>query len=226
MQERNWALRLLRIEPGISLGQWAYDRIANNWERLVALFVGAGGMSYLAWITTWLKSYGPVGVGGVGLLSGLILWSGLAWAQCLRAKAEERRSRARALEKWRDQVDGINPLENEFRKSRINITDLVNRITRGVVGKNFIDCELYGPANIVISGSILTEVSVINCDVVVGRDDAGIRNALRLEGLNIYRGAIFSCTIFIPKSMVPEYKAMGANFITFTGDPEIDTPSP
>jgi hypothetical protein len=64
---------------------------------LVALFIGVGGMSYLAAITDWVRAWGPVAVGAVGLLTGLVLWIGLSWARDFRAKAYERRVRGRAL---------------------------------------------------------------------------------------------------------------------------------
>jgi hypothetical protein len=80
-EKQNWFFRLIRYEPGISLGQWAYDRIASNWDRLVAIFVGVGGMSYLASITDWIKDWGPAGIGAIGIVSALIIWIGLSWAQ-------------------------------------------------------------------------------------------------------------------------------------------------
>jgi hypothetical protein len=73
----NLLQRALRIEPGITLGQWVYDRIANNWDRLLALFVAGGGMSFLASITQWVEAWGPVGIGAIGFGSAIIAWIGL-----------------------------------------------------------------------------------------------------------------------------------------------------
>src|SRR5689334_3123324 len=100
MRKSNLIANLIRIEPGISLGQWAFDRVSNNWDRLAALFVGGGGMSYLASITDWVKSYGPVAVGAIGLFSALAIWIGLAWANAMRASAGEHAANASAIEKW------------------------------------------------------------------------------------------------------------------------------
>jgi len=32
----------LKIEPGISLGQWVYDRIAGSWPWIVSIVAGGG----------------------------------------------------------------------------------------------------------------------------------------------------------------------------------------
>ena len=75
-------LRLLKIEPGVTLGQWLYDRITNNWAWLVALFAGSG-MSYLAVISQWIKPWGPIGYGAIGLVSALLIYLGLSYGYAL-----------------------------------------------------------------------------------------------------------------------------------------------
>ena len=66
--------RVLRIEPSISLGQWAYDRAANNWQAIILFFGGGGGLTYLAVITEWTSAWGPIV--GRCLLCGRLLGAG------------------------------------------------------------------------------------------------------------------------------------------------------
>jgi hypothetical protein len=173
--------RILKIEPGISLGQWIADRITHNWNSLVSIFVGLGGMSYLGLLTDWVRAWGPVGVGGIGLFSALLMWIGLSWAQLLRDRAEERRARAKAIEKWKDEVDSINPMEEQFNRRRIAISDLINPLTKAAEGKTFVDCELYGPAVIVFINSTLVDVTFRGCDIVVVPDIEQISNVTYLS---------------------------------------------
>ncbi len=102
--------RLLRIEPGISLGQWAYDRVTNNAGLLTSAFGGAV-MYALGLITDWARAVGPMGIGGVAIAATLAIWIGLSAAQNQRAKAAVRKAEAAAITKWKEEVDTINPLE-------------------------------------------------------------------------------------------------------------------
>ncbi len=220
-----WYQRILRIEPGLSLATWAYERIANNWHWLVAIFVAGGGMSYLASATEWLSSWGPAGIGAVGLASALLTWLALAGASLWRAKALERRARAHAISQWKEQVDSFNPLEDMFNKKRMRVVDLANPITHQINKKNLIDCELLGPANIYFVGkNALNNTTLVDCDIVVLRRSKKLRivNVVRVQDVTMVGGAILRCTIFIRQAEVPHFVKMGASFMTLTGVEEID----
>ena len=219
-----WLRRLLRVEPGISLAQWVFDRISNNWERIIAAFVAGGGMTYLASITEWIKAWGPAGIGAAGLLAALAAWVGLAWASRLRGDAQLRLANATAIEKWKEQVDTVNPLAKEFHTKRVKLSDLMHPVTSRVKGKRFIDCQIMGPANLLIIDNVtITGVGFANCDVVVARP-AQIRifNVLALEDVQIFGGEIIGCTIIIQRDLVPTFQQMGVKFLTLTGVPAID----
>jgi hypothetical protein len=49
------------------------DKFIEHWPTLVSLVITGGGMTYLASISDWLKPYGPVGWGAVGMLSILLI---------------------------------------------------------------------------------------------------------------------------------------------------------
>ncbi len=222
---REWINRLLRIEPGISLGQWAYDRIANNWERIVAAFIAGGGMSYLASITDWMAKWGPFGIGAAGLAAALSTLVGLAWASSLRAQAKVRSAEAVAVEKWKERVDDVNPLAPEFHTKRLRVSDIAHPITRRIARKRFIDCELMGPANLLFHQNVhATGVMMMNCDLVVVNGMAGLPvfNVIVVEDVTILNGTIGLCTLFIPPGLVPQFAAMGGRFLNKTGDPQID----
>jgi hypothetical protein len=218
----NTLQKIFRIEPGVTLGQWVYDRIANNWERLVAIFVAGGGMTYLANITAWIKALGPFGVGGAGLLSALIVWVALSYAKMLRADARLRHVQAEATKKWETQVDSINPLAAEFHTKRIKLLDLKDPVVSKIIGKRFIDCELIGPANIAFFDSNLQTVHFLDCDALIVKEGSQIHNAIALESCILVNVKIINCALYVGKGDLPTFTGLGASFITFTGDPEVD----
>jgi hypothetical protein len=66
-----------------------------------------------------------------------------------------------------------------------------------------------------------------NCDVAVMQTHVKVRlhNVLSIEDVSIFDCTLWNCTVFIRPSDVPEFKSMGAPFLTLTGDPSIDQPS-
>ncbi len=219
---KNFLLRVFKIEPGITLGQWAYDRVSNNWDKIIAIFVGGGGMTYLAAITEWIKVWGPFGIGAAGLLSVLIIWIGLSFAKSIRAGAALRRAQSEATNKWKQEVDDINPLASEFHTQRVKLLDLRNPVSPVISNKRFIDCELLGPVNILSTNSRFSDMKFFQCDVAVVKLRTPIANAITLEHCELLGGKIINCTFFIPPEAVPTFVAMGATFITLTGNPELD----
>lgn len=222
----SWWERFLRIEPGISFGQWLYDRIANNWDRLVAVFIAGGGMTYLAAITDWMAAWGPLGVGAVGLTSVLATWLTLAGAARMRASAQLRRAQASAVEKWKDQVDTVNPMAPEFHTKRLRVAEIAHPLDGSISDKRLIDCELIGPANLVMRDVDIKGVAFHRCDTAVVKTKTPINNAVGLQRVTMIGGAIWNCTLLIPPQMVKTFAEMGATFITQTGAPEIDNPPP
>jgi hypothetical protein len=221
-----WWERLLRIEPGISIGQWAYDRIANNWDRLLAVFIAGGGMTYLAAITDWMKAWGPFGIGASALGAMIVVWVGLAWASSLRATAQLRRAGTSALEKWKERVDTVNPLAPEFHTKRLRVEDIAHPIDRSISDKRLIDCELIGPANLLFLGVDLKGVAFHQCDTVVVKIKTPLNNGIALRNITMIGGSFWNCTLLIPPQMVDTFAKMGAVFVSPTGVPEIDNPQP
>lgn len=217
--------RLLKIEPGISLVQWAYDRVTNN-ATLFTSVLGGAVMYALGLITDWVRAMGPMGIGGVVIATTLTIWIGLSVAQSQRASFKRKRVEAAMLEKWMEQIDHFNPLASEFHAKRIKWLDIANPISERITEKRFIDCEILGPANIVLTNeSQLFGMKFISCDFVVIKPEVYVNNVLVLENVKIFGGEIWRTTIFVQPQMVEVVKPF-ATFITVTGDLTIDNLSP
>lgn len=188
--------------------------------------LAGGGMSALAYITTWARALGPVGVGGIGLASALLAWVGISAAQTLRAKGRARDAETAAIERWQREVSNINPLSREFHTQRIKIADLASPIDGRVKSKRFIDCEILGPSNIFFEGRGSLTGSVFNgCDFVVPRLGALIYNVIAFNDCDFINCQFWKCTIFMPKDMLDRLD-FEVPIVTLTGDARFDTQPP
>lgn len=223
MPKRSWMQRALRIEPGISLAQWAIDRVTSNWPVLSSAFVAGGGMSYLATLTAWASAAGPLGIGVIGLTTALLTNLLLAWAQAKRAQARERNVLAEITQNWVTKSDVINPLNPEFHRVRINISELRHPVYPVIERKRFIDCQLVGPANLVINGGSITSAAFSNCDLVLVKENAKVMNAVMLDNCQIYGGELVNVTIIIQPRMLQSFKdTEGVYFVTLINDSKFD----
>lgn len=216
--------KILHIESGISLAQWIYDTLANNWPRLVALFIAGGGMTYLSTITEWARSIGPAGIGGIVISTVLLTNLLLSKAQDFRAQARERNALASASTRWAETVDSVNPLDANFQKKRIRITDLAHPLTNRITAKKFSECQLTGPANIVfVNGCNLIGVSFGNCDMILTKNNMYIYNVIPIFDCSIIGGEMLNATIYVHPDMLQQLKnTSGITFVNLTGDPELD----
>jgi hypothetical protein len=65
--------RLLSGATALSNSQWIVDKLTTNWAAIIAVIGGGGGMSYLASVTDWHATWGPVAWGTIGIASMLLL---------------------------------------------------------------------------------------------------------------------------------------------------------
>lgn len=226
-EKRKFFQRLLHIEPGIALGQWIYDRITNNWALLLAA-TGGTVMSVLAAVSEFLKPYGPFGIGAAAIIFALLVWLTLAASTLLFAKAGLKRAERSAVEKWKEQVETVNPLDDEFNRRRLRVTDLANPITGVIANKKIINCELIGPANIAFRGGFDARGGIYfeRCEVVVSpvEKTRTIYNVIILHNAEVFNTTIIGCTIYITEDIVELFAGIGANIVTLTGHPDIDNP--
>lgn len=196
-----------------------FERVQKRLDRIesrIALWtiiqgsgiVTAGAISgWLASATAWVDSYGTVGW-WFAALSGALLTaltlSVFAWLRYTWFRAD-------AMRKWKQAVDGVNPLAPEFQRQRVKLLDLSHPLFPVIENKRFIDCELLGPANIILMGKInLTNVAFLGCDLVVVKLGAVLANVIRLDNVQIFGGTISGCTIFVVPAQLPMFAQVGA----------------
>jgi hypothetical protein len=130
------------------------------------------------------------------------------------------------MAKWQEQVEAVNPLSPEIHTKRVRWLDIAHPISRRIQNKRFIDCEILGPANIVlVRDAQFDGITFNDCDFVVVKPNAIVSNVVALEIVKVIGGSIWRTTILLPPDVVPMVKPF-AKFITQTGDAEIDGGSP
>jgi len=206
------------------------DRMANRvspWYVPIALFASTSVMGIISgWISTGVEQINQYGWFGwwiaclVGASLTAVVLGSASWARYNWVYS-------RAQKKWAESVDTINPLEKDFRTQRILLSDLGHPITRKIFDKRLYDCEMIGPANIFVHRDILmTGMTFFDCTFFVLWPDIDKKvypgNAVMLEKVKMYGGAIYGATFLITPELVPTFQKMDVKFSSLTGDPKID----
>lgn len=197
---------------------------ATMWTLIPATAVGVV-TGYLSQGVAWIDQFGAFGWWSAGLLGFLVAALGLALAGIGR----EKWAIARATRKWAGQVDDINPLDTEFHKKRIRLVDLAHPITFKIKGKRFIDCQLVGPANLVLlSGINLNSNTFTKCDFVPTKKELYVLNAIGLEDCEVIGGEILETVLFVHPDIVALLEGSGSApfYVSITGDEAIDARRP
>lgn len=192
---RDWFLRALKIEPGISLAQWAYDRVARNWQWLVSGGGGAG-MAYLSAGAAVVNQYGPFGWAAVGLLSSFVILLMLLMYQRLTRwriwNAHYRRVAA--------SPDAVNPLDTQFDRKRVRLSDFAPPAGKQIVGKTFMGCQIVGPANVFLDGqTTIRRMASVNVDAVLLGNHRGAWNVYAIENCTFIDCTFFDITFFVTR---------------------------
>ena len=177
--------------------------------------------AWVASITDWLDQYGAIAWLFAGLLGGLLT----ALVACALAWLRGKWITGNAVRRWSQEVDSVNPLDKEFNKKRISLSDIAHPILRTIDGKKFVDCQLMGPTHIYFDdANSLVSLTFHNCDLVVLKPGRKwIFNVIRINATEFYGGEIWNCIIFVPRSDVARFRSLGAEFLTLTGDQTIDS---
>lgn len=220
--------RILKVEPGVSLGQWCYDRVTNNFAILTTIFIGAGGMSVLAIFTQWAKAWGPLVVGAIGLCTASVIFVVYSFVTYLQALSQVRKAEAEAIGNWRVVVDTINPLDTEFHKKKIKLTDMIHPGTKSISRKSFTNCQIIGPINIFMYSHItMNDITFNRCDFIATKELFSASCITTVEYTTFLQCEFIDCTIFAPPGIVTLLSNLpGINFISLTGNPELDNRSP
>jgi len=185
------------------------DRFLDRFESRISLWAIIGGpalvtaaTAYLASLSGWINQFGAFAWVIAGLLAGLLVLLIVLTFFEIRSM----HLRSSAIKQWQANSDFINPLNKTFNGKRINFSDLSDPITREIKGKTFTDCELNGPAVVVIDGDCCFDnVQFANCDVIV----------LRKGPLSIYTGIFIRNTKFISSRIASSTILIGASSIDY-----------
>ena len=180
------------------------DRLASHATLWPWLFGGSAMSAIAGWATyaTELFSpYAPFSWVAAAFLGGIIF--AVIYAAWARSKLWIVDSKVK--QDFYKSSDRINPLDSIFRERRINISDLVSPIEPHIRGKTFIDCELIGPANIMLGATApgkgsMNGVVFYACDACKVKENIIIANGIMFEDCVFIRGRIFRVTLFIPES--------------------------
>ena len=97
----------------------------------------------------------------------------------------------------------FNPLDETFTKQRIDLQTFRTQFNEPVTGKTLVDCELVGPALIILAGNVsMSGVGIGNCEFVKVRDGAMIFNGIPFVNLTVTRGKMRGLTIIVFESAV------------------------
>jgi hypothetical protein len=161
------------------------DPIGTIIKLLVPATVVGVIAGWAAWATEILGQYAPLSWVAATLLGATIAVGFLS----LYAFARKKFAESAAIARWSEKVDAVNPLDAAFNNKRISVSDLANPITRRISGKKFTECELVGPANMILLNNIrVFGVGFGECDIVVGRDNVYIANAIAAEDIQVVGG--------------------------------------
>lgn len=151
---------------------------------------------------------------------GALAFQVFAW---LRAAWAERSAARRRIELLATPKGQVNPLADVFQTQRIFVSDLAPPTGNLIKNKRFVGCELVGPTNVVFLGSSpgatsLTGCELVDCDIVIARDDATMLNALGFADCHFIDCHLYKFTLFMPLEIYKKHAALaGGNLVSLGG---------
>ena len=185
---------------------------------LLPVGIVSGLSAYFSAGVTWINQLGPFG----WLLVAMLSFGFLSVALLALSITHEKWVYAKITREKAAPSDAINPIEKEFTKRRILLTDMIRPSTMKIKDKIFTDCELMGPIMILPqSGTEFLRTTFINCNWVVVKQGI-IYNAVSLVDVKVRGGDISDATILICENDLETIRKLGVATINRTGDIEID----
>jgi len=180
-----------------------------QWFGLGGVLTVGAVTAFIARATDWVAAYGPIGWWGAALAAMLVatlIGMGIARLALWLAYRS-------AVDKWKQSVDGVNPLSPQFQGLRLRISDIAHPITHKVENKRFLDCEIIGPANLLLTGNgVWQDSSFLDCNIVPLRNKVRITlaNFIIMDAVHVINCKLWNCVLFMPPQVVPEFEKMGA----------------
>ena len=204
-----WIRRTELVDAALSL-------LERGWHWIL-LFLGAAGTGgaagWAAAASGWLNVYGPVSW-VLATLFGVFLFTLIAWAiASLRVRLAERR----ILRIHEISPPPFNPMDDTFTRRQILIQHFAKPLPQSNDGKSFINCEIFGPSVVFFGdNSTLIDNTVLDCDFVVVKNGAMVKNVIFFKNATIRRCTLYNLTILIPPVLAQQIEdaSPGANWIT------------
>jgi len=177
------------------------DLVAEHWPAIL-IGVASLAMTWLAALAAFLKPYGAVAWGGVGVATALMLSlvylvAAYAYRLLVVAKIAVRRAEAAT----------VNPLAGSFSKQRLRLADFFHPFFKPTSAAKFEDCDLFGPASVYVRGSDLLHCFFSGCEVVIAKQDAHAIGLAVFENCVFSRCRFFQVTFFMVKDQYLQFKA-------------------
>jgi hypothetical protein len=209
------------------IGKWLWDSLGNI-AVLGAWMVSFALPAWAAKAAGFMLQYQPfswVAVGFAGMLTTALIYAVVGWGRNLWVTASIRN-------RFYRQTDRFNPMDTIFQRQRIAIADLANPMEQIIRNKKFIDCEMIGPANILMLLSAPGTGKLIGntfnkFDAVVISNDAAPQSAMAFVDCDFERCSFYNVVLLIQERNADE--ANGAidtmHWIT-PGAPQVQRPVP
>jgi hypothetical protein len=181
MRALAWVKRAWTGAEGVHTAVWLYG---------VTGF--AAVMAYLAYITDWVSSYGPVGWGAIGVVTFLVL----AFALYLYGRYQVEAAAAEFTRR-KGEAAGANVLSPVHENERINLVDFYHPFYRATENARFENCDLMGPAWVAIDGCNFLHDLFSECELVIVRSDRPIKGASRFRFCTFVRSRFYRVTFIV-----------------------------
>lgn len=168
--------------------------------------------SYLASLSTWIEQFGAFAWVLAGLFGTILTLTAFLLALIISQQLRRRW----AMREWVLRADELNPLDDHFLRKRIRLDSLIDPLTNAIEGKTFTDCQVDGPAAIILRGTgLLNDVNFAQCDLVVLRDgECYIYNAVPVVNCTFVRCRLSRFILLMRMNEIQPLLDMGAEPIT------------
>lgn len=180
-----------RIETKLSV-EWLIDKF---WPIAWVAF-GSSLTAYFSYVTDWLSRLGPI-VYLVAVFLGGYLSLGIYYLvqKTMRAKIENEFAK-KALSN-----NSANPLSSSFDKQVVKIPDFYSPYYITHKKKTFNNCQIIGPGNVLLGGSVLQYGDFRECQIVILNHNPKMRlfNVTAFEDCSFINCQIINITILMTK---------------------------
>lgn len=187
-------------------------------ERFGAIpIIGGFAAAGFAGLTEILNKWAPASYFAAFAIGALVFQS----FALIRQWTSERREVTRRYQLLSAPKGQVNPLARTYEGQRIFMSDIQPASGVVIEGKRFIDCEIIGPANIVImadsgASGALNGCSFAESDLAMLKDDATVYNATCFKNCHFLNCRFVKTTLMVPQVAFEHYSKgfKNANWIT------------